>query len=85
MKKSEFATKLGFLDFNALLDASREMYQEGDISWFITELPEGQWAAWDDAEIDTARVETFCSRVEAEDHQVFGLAKRRWMRSLPSA
>lgn len=76
MKKSVFAEKLGFQSYEDVLDASREIYAEGDISWFLTELPDGRWAAWDDAEIDIDRVETFYHRFEAEDYQILCMAQK---------
>jgi hypothetical protein len=66
-EKDVFASSLGFRDRDALMDASREVYREGDISWYITEIPDGRWAAWDDAEIGIDRVEYFDYLFQAEN------------------
>lgn len=38
---------------------------EGDIDWYIVALPDGTWAATDDAEIHPDRVQIFPTREEA--------------------
>src|SRR5690606_7841305 len=70
MGKLEFAEALGFDTFEDLMAASESIVQEGDIDWFITALPDGRWAAWDDVELSLDRVEYFDTREEAaEFHQ----------------
>lgn len=77
MKKENFATKLGFENWRKLSEVSTELFLEsGDISWYITELPDGRWAAWDDAEVSINRVQYFYDRHEAEDFQVVGFAQK---------
>ena len=39
--------------------------QEGDIDWVIVRLPDGRWAATDDAEVSPDRVELFPTREAA--------------------
>ena len=64
----EFAQALGFSDYEALMAASESIRREGDINWFITRLPDGRWAAWDDAELalEEVCVAYFATREEAE-------------------
>lgn len=66
----EFAEALGFGTFEDLMEASEAVIREGDIDWYVTKLPDGRWAAWDDAELSLDRVEYFDTREEAaEFHQ----------------
>jgi len=66
----EFAEALGFDSYEKLMQASESIVSEGDIDWYITRLPDGRWAAWDDAELSLDRVEYFDTREEAaEFHQ----------------
>ena len=67
MNINDFASALGFDSREALYDASNDFAEEGDITWWVTGLPNGRWAAWDDSEIDLARVQMFDSESEAED------------------
>ena len=74
MNEKEFAKELGFTDYSDLCEKSEVVYEEpGDITWFITELPDGRWAAWDDAEISPHRVAYFDSRDEAVAFQQSGI------------
>ncbi len=66
MTEQEFAEFLGFDSYESLMEASESIVREGDIDWFITALPDGRWAAWDDAELELDRVEFFTTREEAE-------------------
>jgi len=66
MDELEFAEALGFDTFEDLMAASESIVREGDIDWFITALPDGRWAAWDDAELAPDRVAYFDTREEAE-------------------
>jgi len=66
MDESAFAEALGFDTFADLMAASESVVREGDIDWFITALPDGRWAAWDDAELSLDRVAYFDTREEAE-------------------
>jgi len=76
----EFAKALGFNTFEDLMAASESIVREGDIDWFITALPDGRWAAWDDAELSLDRVEYFDTREEAaEFHQ--SLNEIEWERA----
>jgi len=69
MSPDTFAIVLGFEHYEALLEASETIYQEGDISWFVTRLPGDKFAAWDEAELAFDRVEHFNTRGEAENYQ----------------
>ncbi len=75
LSPDEFAQKLGFKHYERLLNASETVHEEGDISWFVTILPDGQYAAWDEAELALDRVEYFDSWWEAEDYQVAAVAQ----------
>ena len=66
MDELTFAEALGFESYEKLMQASESIVSEGDIDWFITHLPDGRWAAWDDAELSLDRVEYFATREEAE-------------------
>jgi len=46
--------------------------QEGDIDWVVVRLPDGRWAATDDAEVAVDRVAIFGTRVEALDFRWVG-------------
>ena len=63
--RETFARHLGYASWDDLLAASEEVAIEGDISWYVTRLPDGRWAAWDDAEIATDRVIVHATREEA--------------------
>lgn len=65
MDELEFAEVLGFDTIEDLMAASERIVREGDIGCFITALPDGRWAAWDDAELSLDRVEFFDTREEA--------------------
>lgn len=70
----EFAKALGFTDYYELCEASEIVYEEpGDITWYVTELSDGRWAAWDDVEISPHRVAYFDSRDEAVAFQQSGM------------
>lgn len=56
MTDLKFAKALGFEDYHALLGSSEVVVMEGDVYWYITKLPDGRWASWDDAELDLVRV-----------------------------
>lgn len=80
-----FAMALGFDDYEALCQASESIVSEGDVDWFVTRLPDGRWAAWEDAELSLDRVEYFDTREEAiEFHQslnVFARTLIEWERA----
>lgn len=67
MDELEFAEALGFDSYESLMEASESVVREGDIDWYITQLPDGRWAAWDDAELSLNRVEFFDTREEAAE------------------
>jgi len=72
--KKEFAQQLGFESYETLCEESEIFFEEpGDITWFITQLPDGRWASWDDAEISLDRVSFHDTREEAEAFQKEGL------------
>ena len=65
MDELEFAEALGFESYEKLIQASESVVTEGDVDWYVTQLPDGRWAAWDDAELATDRVAYFDTREEA--------------------
>jgi hypothetical protein len=54
----DFARKLGFESEEDLRAASTVVVDTGTYKWYITALPGGRWAAWDNAE-------------PVEDHGIF--------------
>lgn len=73
MKKEKFAEALGFGDYIKLLDSSEVVYVEGDVTWYVTKLKGGRWAAWDDAELAIDRVSYCKDKEEALDFQKAGV------------
>lgn len=65
MTEQDFAAALGFESYEDLIQASESRHKQGDIDWYITELPDGRWAAWDDAELALDRVYYAKTRGEA--------------------
>lgn len=65
MTRDQFAQALGFSSYEVLMQASESVVTEGDVDWYVTQLPDGRWAAWDDAELSLSRVEYFATREEA--------------------
>lgn len=65
-----FPLALGFDDYDALMAASESVVREGDIDWYVTELPDGRWAAWDDAELALDRVAYFETREAAVQYHL---------------
>jgi len=65
MDELEFAEALGFESYEKLIQASESVVTEGDVDWYVTQLPDGRWAAWDDAELALDRVAYFATREEA--------------------
>jgi len=76
MTEEEFAEALGFDSYESLMQASESVVREGDIDWFITALPDGRWAAWDDVELSLDRVEYFDTREEAEAFHLDAYAEK---------
>lgn len=72
----EFAQALGFDSYEALGAASEVIVSENDVDWFITQLPDGRWAAWDDSELSLDRVAYFDTREEAEAFHLDASAER---------
>lgn len=75
MTELEFARKLGFEDYGDLMAVSRVIAHEkgNDVQWYITKLPDGRWASWDDAELDLVRVEFSDTMIEALQNVYSGL------------
>lgn len=65
MTQNQFAQSLGFSDYERLIHASEVIIQEGEVGWYVTKLPSGQWAAWDEWELAEDRVIRFSTRGEA--------------------
>ena len=70
MAREEFAKGLGFASYEDLVEASEVVIREGDIDWYVTRLPSGRWAAWDDAELSLDRVEFFLTREAAVQYHL---------------
>ena len=64
-----FAMALGFEDYEALVRASELVIGERDLDWFVTQLPDGRWAAWNDA-LALDRVAYFDTREAAVQHHL---------------
>jgi len=65
MNRDKFAQMLGFADYEKLIQSSEPIIREGEINWYVTKLPSGQWAAWDEWELAEDRVMRFSTRGEA--------------------
>ena len=65
-----FAKAFGFDDYEALCQASESIVSEGDVDWFVTRLPDGRWAAWDDSELALDRVRFFETREAAVEYHL---------------
>jgi hypothetical protein len=74
MDLSQFAAHLGFPNNEALMEASQHFFTQGDVDWWVTRLPDGRWAAWDDAELAPDRVEFCDTYEEAVRHHRAGIA-----------
>jgi len=68
--RDEFAAAMGFANYEALIAASESVVQQGDVDWFVTQLPDGRWAAWDDAELALDRVAYFETREAAVQYHL---------------
>src|SRR5690606_13492041 len=66
----EFAEALGFESYEALRQASESVVTEGDVDWYVTQLPDGLWAAWDDSDLSLGRVAYFGTREEAVQYNL---------------
>ncbi len=76
LDKNTFAEKLGFTDWNELMDMSEIIYTQGNVSWFVTYQPmSGRYIAWDDVELSLDRVQKFDHRLAVEDFQTTGFAE----------
>lgn len=66
MDMDQFADYLGFDSADALLvKASEIIIEDHDIRFYVTRLPDGRYAAWDDSELSPYRVSYFDTREEA--------------------
>lgn len=61
----EFARKLGFRHKKALMDASEAIRNDGDVTWYVTDMPDGRFAIWNTAKLSVDHVEYFSTREEA--------------------
>jgi len=68
--RDEFAAAMGFADYEALIAASESVVQQGDVDWYVTQLPDGRWAAWDESELSLDRVAYFATREAAVQHHL---------------
>lgn len=72
-----FANVLGFVDYQSLCEKSEVVFEEeGDVTWYVTELPNGKWAAWDDAEVSVDRVALHDTYDEAVEYHRVGWEAR---------
>lgn len=67
MDRSEFARALGFRDADALDEASESFDDEYGSASYITNLPDGRWAVWDEDDLAANRIMYYNTREEAED------------------
>lgn len=67
MDRDEFARSLGFRDADALDEASEPYDDEYGLTSYITCLPDGRWAVWDEDDMAANRVSYYNTREEAED------------------
>ncbi|PTM51926.1 hypothetical protein C8J48_3750 [Desmospora activa DSM 45169] len=67
MKKDDFAKQLGFFNWKRLMDATVVKYQDINCSWFVTQLPDGYWAHWDNIQLNPQHVYVFDTLEEAEN------------------
>ena len=65
MTQDQFAQMLGFADYEKLIQESEPVIREGDVTWYVTKLPDGRWAAWDEWELAEDRVMRLPTRGEA--------------------
>jgi len=70
MTRDQFAQVLGFSSYEVLMQASESVVTEGDVDWYVTQLPDGRWAAWDDAELAVDRVAYFATREAAVQYHL---------------
>ena len=69
-RMDEFAEALGFASYEDLLEESEVVIREGDVYWYVTQLPDGRWVAWDDAELAVDRVAYFATREAAVQYHL---------------
>jgi len=62
----EFAKKMGFRDERELWEKMEKVYSQGDVGWYVLQIPDGRWIAFDDAEIALDRVEYFPTKAKAK-------------------
>lgn len=65
MNHKKFAQNLGFSSYEALVRASEPVIKEGDVNWYVTQLPDGRWASWKDADLSIDMIMHFFTRGEA--------------------
>lgn len=65
MSMTEFARTIGYADWDRLMEASEHVASNGDINWWITRLPNGKWAAWDDSKLSPDRIHNTDTREQA--------------------
>ena len=65
MTNKKFAQALGFSSFEDLVRASESIIKESNADWYVTQLPDGRWASWKDADLSIDMVMHFNTRGEA--------------------
>lgn len=65
MSPDEFAQHLGYANWNFMQQASEEVKTVNDVVWYITRLPDGRWAAWDDSKLSPDRIHNTDTREQA--------------------
>lgn len=76
LDRDTFANALGYRHYEALMAVAEPIAKDGDVHLFVSELPDGRWAAWDDAEIALDRVKIFPNREAAAAYHEDGLVVR---------
>ena len=66
----EFAQAMGFGSYDELARASETIVTTGDVGWYVTALPDGRWAAWDESELSFDRVAYFETREAAVQYHL---------------
>ena len=61
--RKALAKALGFESYDSLLAASQHVNSNDGLAWYLTSLPDGSWAAWNDVQLHLDR--HYASREEA--------------------
>lgn len=64
----DYAQNLGFTSYADLLEHSKILYSKSNITWYVTELVGGAWAAWNCLDSLSNNHKLFPSYDEAKKH-----------------